>query len=103
MTTTLLNPFSVRLKKHPFMEMRGEPVYINGNYRIYHYGANHFVYTFKNIVITERGGKNIPLIDNLVKGIKPTGEAALYHDYDRLKVAINDGHNAAKRLEFEIK
>lgn len=103
MQTTLLNPFSVSLKKPPFMEMRSEPVYTNGDYKIYHYGCNHFVYAFKNIVISERGGKNIELLNNLANNVKPTGEAALYHEYERPKQAIRDGLKAAQKLNFTIK
>lgn len=103
MKITLLNPYSVELKKHPFMEMRNEPVYRNGEYAIYHYTNQHFVHTFKNIVICERGAKNTDLIDRLVADIKPEGEAAIYHDYERPKAAMMQGIKAAKKLNFTIK
>lgn len=102
-TTTLINPFSVSLKKHPFMEVNSKPIYENGNYRIYKYYNNHFVHTFKNIVITERGAANIPLMEGLKADIKPKSEADLYHDYERPKAAIRDGRKAAKKLNFKIK
>ena len=101
--TTLLNPFSVSLKKPPFMDMRNEPIYTNGDYRIYHYTNQHYVHTFKNIVIAERAGANKELINNLVADIKPTEEGALYHDYKTPKRAILEGINAAKKLNFQIK
>lgn len=98
---TLLNPFSVSLKKHPFMEVNNL-IYQNGEYKIYRYAPNHYVHTFKNIVITERGKANKELINNLVTDTKPTGEAALYHDYERPKGAILEGIEAAKNLNFQI-
>ncbi len=101
--TELLNPFSVSLKKHPFMQMVSPPVYIKGDYKIYFLYNNHFVHTFKNIVIAERGAKNTQLIDNLFNDIKPTDEASLYHDYERPKQAIFEGLDAAKLLNFKIK
>ena len=102
MATTLLNPFSVSLKKHPFMEVN-EPVYVNGDYRIYHYNYHHFVHTYKNIVICERGAANKELLNDLIIDKIPTGEADIYHNYERPKQAIRDGVKAAKRLNFTIK
>lgn len=100
--TTLLNPFSLSLKKPPFMEVHSEPVYTKGDFRIYVYCGKHYVHTFKNIVIAERGAKNIDLLNNVQKDIKPKGEAALYHDYERPKAAMLDGIKAAKKLKFTI-
>lgn len=103
MNTTLLNPFSVSLKKHPYMEMREAPIYANSDYKIYSYSRNHFVHTFKNIVIAERGKADKPLIEGLINDIKPTNESDLYHNYERPKKAILDGIAAAQKLHFEIK
>jgi len=100
--TTLINPFSVSLKKYPFMEV-DNPVYTNGDYRIYHYNYHHFVHTYKNIVISERGAANKDLLNDLIADKKPTGEADLYHNYERPKQAIRDAVKTAKRLEFDIK
>jgi hypothetical protein len=99
--TTLINPFSVSLKKYPFMDAC-DPVYVNGDYRIYKHTSDHYIHTFKNIVIAQRCGANKTLINNLVSDIKPTKEADLYHDYERPKQAILDGINAAKKLNFQI-
>lgn len=55
---TVLNPFSVSLQKYPFMEVPKKPVYSNGDYKIYAYFERHYVHTFKNIVIAERGKAN---------------------------------------------
>jgi hypothetical protein len=102
MATTLINPFSVSLKKPPFMQV-DRLVYENGDFKIYKYTDKHFVHTYKNIVICERGAANKELINNLVNDIKPTEEAALFHDYERPKGAIIDGIKAAKKLSFTIK
>ena len=103
MATTLLNPFSVSLDKYPFMEVATEPIYTNGDYRIYKAWNEHFIHTFKNIVIAQRCAANKDLINNLVTDNKPTDEAGLYHQYERPKQAIRDGVKAAKRLNFTIK
>lgn len=100
--TTLLNPFSFSLKKHPFMEISSDPVYQAGDYSIYKYSKNHFVHTFKNIVIAERGAANIELINNLIADNKPTDEADFYHQYQSPKRAIEDGIKAAKKLNFTV-
>ena len=84
------------------MEVNTEPTYVNGNYKIYRFWDEHFVHTFKNIVIGQRCAASKPLIDNLAADIKPTEEAALYHDYERPKQAILDGIEAAKKLNFKI-
>ena len=99
----LLNPFSVSLKKPPFMDINTEPVYKNGDYRIYKLYDKHFVHTFKNIVICERGAANKELINNIVNDTKPTGEADYYFLYERPKQAILEGIEAAKNLNFTIK
>ncbi|MES2382432.1 MAG: hypothetical protein V4538_15400 [Bacteroidota bacterium] len=99
---TVLNPFSVSLKKPPFMQV-DTLVYTNGEYRIYKYTNEHYVYTYKNIVFSERGGANKDFVNNLAADVKPTGEAALYHDYERPKQAIKDGVKAANKLKFQIK
>lgn len=105
MTTTkiiLLNPFSVSLYKHPFMEVTSKPIYEAGEYKIYKAWDKHFIHTFKNIVIAQRCGADKALIDGLVNDIKPTGKAALYHDYERPKGAILQGIEAANKLKFKI-
>ena len=98
----LLNPFSVSLKKYPFMEVN-KLIYKRGDYSIYKYADKHFVHTFKNIVIGERVAANKELINNLLNDIKPIGEGILYHDYNRPKRAILKGIKAAKKLNFKIK
>jgi len=78
-TTILLITFSVQLKRtNPFMEVSGDPVYTNGDFRIYRYYKDHFVHTFKNIVICERCAPNTGIIENLLTDNKPAGEAAIY-------------------------
>ena len=79
-----------------------EPVFTNGDYRIYHYNYNHFVHTYKNIVICERCAANKDLLNDRIANNKPTGEADLYHNYERPKQAISEGIEAAKKLNFKI-
>lgn len=100
---TLLNPFSVLLKKPPFMDINTAPVYKNGDYRIYKLYDKHFVHTYKNIVICERCAANTELINNLINDTKPSGEADFYFLYERPKQAISEGIEAAKKLNFLIK
>jgi hypothetical protein len=103
MRTTVLNPFSVSLQKNPFMEMRSEPIYTNGDYKIYKHYDRHFVYTFKNIVISERGGINKEMVNNLASNTRPNDEVKLYFEYDRAKAAMLEGIQAAKELNFEVR
>ena len=100
--TTLLNPFSVRLEKPPFMKLDSAPIYTNGDFNIYRYSDKWYVHTFKNIVIAERCAPNKELFTNLTGDTKPTGEAAIYHDLERPKQANEDGIKAAKKLNFKI-
>ena len=65
---TVLNPFSVRLEKNPFMTMRSKPIFELTDYKIYKYSKEHYVYTYKNIVFAERCGVNKYLIHNIIKG-----------------------------------
>lgn len=103
MTNVLLNPFSVQLKKHPYINVSWPPMYENGDYKIYELYKNHYLHTFKNVVIAERGKPNKELILNLISDTKPKEEASLYHDYERPKEAILNGLEAAAKLGFEIK
>lgn len=99
---TVLNPFSVSLQKYPFMEVPKKPVYSNGDYKIYAYFERHYVHTFKNIVIAERGKANTDMVEGLINDIRPTDEGRLYHDYERPKQALADGLKAAKKLKFKV-
>lgn len=99
----LLNPFSISLDKDPFMTMESRPVFELNDYKIYKYSKDHYVHTFKNIVFAERCKANKDLILTLLNDVKPTGVAALYHDYERPKGAIQQGIEAAKKLNFLIK
>lgn len=102
MKTKLLNPFSVSLKKSPFMEVVTGPIYTNGDFKIYKYFDGYFIHTFKNIVIGERCGANKEMIDSLATNTKPTGKAKRYFDYERAKAAMIEGLEAAKGLNFKV-
>lgn len=85
------------------MEVNGDsPIYTNGDYRIFRWSNQHYLHTFKNIIIAQRVGANKALINDLVNDIKPTNESDYYHNYDRPKAAIQDGIKAAKKLHFTI-
>jgi len=98
---TLINPFSVALSKHPFMEAKSNPVYSNGDYRIFKHVDKHYLHTYKNIIIAERSGINKEMIDNLAANTPPL-EGSLYHDFERPKQTILEGIAAAKKLDFQI-
>jgi hypothetical protein len=102
MNTTLLNPFSHSLHKNPLMEVPSKPVFTDGEYKIYKLYDKHFVHTFKNIVICERGAINKDLISGLKNNIKPIGEASIYHDFERPQWAINEGLKIAKQINFTV-
>lgn len=102
MKTTLLNPFSLRLKKSPFMEVGTEPIFKNSDFRIYRYCDKWFIHTFKNIVIAERCAPNKTIFTNLKGETKPTEESAIYHEFERPQAAMMEGIEAAKKMKFNI-
>ena len=102
MNITLLNPFSVSLGKHPFMETENKPVYTKGDYRIFRYSKAHYLHAFKNIIFAERCAPNTGIIDNLINDNSPTDESTLFHDYERPKGAILEGIQAAEKLNFTV-
>lgn len=99
---TLLNPFSHSLGKNPLMEINDNPFFTDGDYKIYRLYNDYFVHTFKNIVIAERCGANKNLLANLKNNIKPTGNASIYHDFERPLWAKNTGLKISKQLNFSI-
>jgi hypothetical protein len=103
MKTTLLNPFSHSLGKNPLMEVPSEPIFTTGDYKIYKYFDKHFVHTYKNIVITERGAADKDLLNNLKNNIKPTGEASIFHNFERPLGAKVDGLRIAQEINFTVK
>ena len=102
MKTNLLNPFSHSLGKNPTFEVHSEPVFINGDYKVYKLYERHFVHTFKNIVIAERGAINKDLLNGLKNNIKPIGKASIYHDFERPLWAKNEGLKIAKQINFTV-
>ena len=101
MKTKVLNPFSVSLKKDPFMILT-DLVHENGDYKIYKHCKEWFVHTFKNIVIAERCAPNKNIITNLKGETRPEGIADIYHQLERPQWAINEGIKQAKKLNFTI-
>ena len=85
------------------MNVDAKPVYTDGDFRIYRYYDRHFIHTYKNIVVGERGAQFPQLLTNLKTNTPPTGEASLYHDFQRPMEAMKNGIEAAKKLNFIIK
>lgn len=102
-STKLLNPFSISLKKPPYMEVNTLPCYQIGEFRVYKYFKDYYIHTFKNIVISERGGINKELLNNLHSDTMPEGESNSYFNYTRAKEAMLQGIEEAKKLNFTIK
>ena len=100
--SVLLNPYSIRLEKHPLMNVYGNPVHVHGDFRVYKYCEKWFIHTFKNIVLAERCAVNKELLTTLTGETKPTGEASIYNDYERPMAATKEGIKAAKKLHFFI-
>jgi len=103
MRIELLNPYSHILKKYPLIiTSTDQEAFSDGDFKIYRHFDKHFLHTFKNIVIAERGGINKKLIENVKNDIKPIDEAEFYHDYERPKDAMLKGIQIAEILNFKI-
>lgn len=98
----LLNPYSVRLEKDPFIRVENKPVHTNGDFRIYKYTEKYFIHTFKNIVIAERCAVNKDLLTNVSGSTTEANETKMYMDYVRPLEAMQQGVEAAKKLNFVI-
>ena len=100
--TTLLNPYSIRLEKDPFMRVEGNPIHVNGDFRIYKHCAEWYIHTFKNIVIAERTKANKEVLTNVMGTTKPTGEVSVFHDFERPRATMLQGIKEAKKRNFKI-
>lgn len=99
---TLLNTFSYQLKKHAMQTINSKPIYSNGEYLVYKFCDNHYLYTFKNLIIAERCGLDKTIIDDLSNDIYTGEPSKKYYNFDRPKQTIEIGINAAKELNFII-
>lgn len=104
MNTILLNPFSVQLSKHPFMDIKSKPMYIDGNFKIYKYYDRHYIHTYKNIVVTELGAPNREILTQLKNKVAPidSPENSDLFSYNRCVEAMELGIKEAKKLNFTI-
>lgn len=84
------------------MNIQSGPVYTDGDFRVYRYTEKHFVHTFKNIVVCERGAINKRILSNLKNDVRPMDEGGRYHHYERPKQAMKEGIEAATKLKFII-
>ena len=78
------------------------PVYVDGDYKIYKFVDKHYIYTFKNIVATERCGINKDIISHLKGTTKPKKDTTEYYHNKRVLVALKEGIEYAKANGFEI-
>ena len=78
------------------------PVYVDGDYKIYKFVDKHYIYTFKNIVATERCGLNKDIISHLKGDTKPKKDTTEYYHNKRSLEAIAEGIEYAKMLNFKV-
>ena len=78
------------------------PVYVDGDYKIYKFVDKHYIYTFKNIVATERCGLNKDIISHLKGDTKPKKDTTEYYHNKRSLEAIAEGVEYAKMLNFKV-
>ena len=96
-----LNPYAVRLERqNPFYEITGKPLYKNGNFSVYKYAKDWFVYLYKNIIISERTGFNKDLVDRYANNEEPTDYSK--YTFRRSLEALKDGKKFARELGFKI-
>lgn len=97
----VLNPFAVRLERqNPFYEISGSPLYKNGNFSVYEYAKDHYVYLYKNIIISERVGWSKELVDRYANNDEPNDYSKF--DFRRSLDALKDGKKFARKLGFKI-
>lgn len=99
---TLFNPFNFLLKKQATQKIDSKPVYTNGEFAVYKYAENHFIYTFKNVVIAERGYLIKEMIDDLANDSYTGEPRQKYSNFFRPKETLKIGIDAAKELRFTI-
>lgn len=58
----------------------GSPVYENGDFKIYHQYSDCWLYTYKNIAITQLAGLNKDLLNRLANKERPEGQQGFLYD-----------------------
>jgi hypothetical protein len=95
---TILNTWRSTAEK-PVYYFLGFPIYTNGHWSIYCEFAGSFIYTYKNIAISNLGGINKDLVDILSNGvINVDGDAET-----QLRVLINRCLETKRRGEELLK
>lgn len=69
----ILNPWNSKIGKLQFFTVN-EPVYQNGDYRIFHQFANCYLYTYKNIAINQLAGLNKDHLNSLATKQRPEND-----------------------------
>ena len=78
------------------------PVYVDGDYKIYKFVDKHYLHTFKNIIISERGAPNKDILLYLKGDTKPKRYSTEYYHNKRALVALKEGIEYAKMLNFKV-
>jgi hypothetical protein len=103
---TLFNPFSLELKKNPIENLHylsiGEPVYSDGDYRVFKKADKWYLHCYKHVIFAERCGINKQMIED-IKTDTFSGDGNKYHCFDNPKQALIDGLEWSKKYsEFDI-
>ena len=83
----ILNTFLSSEQDKVFYEL-SEPIYTNGNWSIYFYTKNQYIYTFKNIAVNCLVGIDKEHINNLAENKRPAYNTFIF---DRAIENLNKG------------
>ena len=93
-----ISPFSYGLKKgYEFTIYSDNPVYTIGDYSIYKQHDDHYIYTYLNIIISERCGYCEQIINDLFVNKYSGPLNHKFINFDRPKQAIKDGTEIIKK------
>lgn len=76
----ILNVWGTTSTKVDYFYYLGSPIYANGDYRIFRQFSNSYLYTYKNIAITQLAGLNKPLLDSIAKRERPSTKDCFLYD-----------------------
>lgn len=76
----ILNVWGTTSTKVDYFYYLGSPIYANGDYRIFRQFSNSYLYTYKNIAITQLAGLSLFAIESNKGLLRPsTKDCFLYH------------------------
>lgn len=96
METKILNTWRSEPNKLDYFFERGEPVYKNGDYTIYHQFTDSYLYTYENIAINHLAGLNKAHLDRLAADSSPEKNSPEYFLFKRAKETKQKGINLLK-------